>query len=506
MPYPSWPTPAGPRPGVLRRRLFAGWTAVAFALAALTPAAAHVVQPGETLSGIADQYGVPIEELASINGLTNTDHIEAGQDLLIPGGAAKAATVGRQYVVAAGDTLTGIASGYGVTLQGLMAANGIDDADAITVGQVLTIPGAVAPAAVGGRQHTVQPGETLGGIAGYWAVPLQALLDANGLRDPDSVVAGQVLTVPNGRPGAASGSGTHVVVAGESLSAIAGRYGVAADVIIAANGLADANHIFIGQTLIVPGALASQSGPELWQRTHIVAAGETLSGIADEYEVGLQALEQANGLRNPDHVFAGQVLVIPGNAAAAAPRVASRTHIVTEGQSLADIALRYGTTVAALVEMNGLANSNLIQIGQVLAVPSVVAPVNRGDYASILASAAAEFGLPANLVKAVAWQESGWNQAMVSSTGAIGVMQVMPGTADWALENLVADATEWDVDPLANARMGAAILRHWLLESGWDIELSLAAYYQGWQSVHTIGFYDDTKEYIANVLAIMASY
>ena len=448
MPYPSWPTPAGPRPGVLRRRLFAGWTAVAFALVALTPAAAHVVQPGETLSGIADQYGVPIEELASINGLTNTDHIEAGQDLLIPGGAAKAATVGRQYVVAAGDTLTGIASGYGVTLQGLMAANGIDDADAITVGQVLTIPGAVAPAAVGGRQHTVQPGETLGGIADYWAVPLQALLDANGLRDPDSVVAGQVLTVPNGRPGAASGSGTHVVVAGESLSAIAGRYGVAADVIIAANGLADANHIFIGQTLIVPGALASQSGPELWQRTHIVAAGETLSGIADEYEVGLQALEQANGLRNPDHVFAGQVL----------------------------------------------------------AVPSVVAPVNRGDYASILASAAAEFGLPAKLVKAVAWQESGWNQAMVSSTGAIGVMQVMPGTADWALENLVADATEWDVDPLANARMGAAILRHWLLESDWDIELSLAAYYQGWQSVHTIGFYDDTKEYIANVLAIMASY
>ncbi|MFN0095249.1 MAG: LysM peptidoglycan-binding domain-containing protein [Dehalococcoidia bacterium] len=498
------PTPAGPRPGVLRRRIIAGLSAAALALAFLVPAFAHVVEPGETLSGIADEYGVPLAELASVNGLTNTDQIYVGQSLRIPGASnVGAATVAKQYVVGSGDTLFVIAQSFGVSLEALMAANGLTNPDALEVGTILTIPGAVTPTTGRGQTHTVAAGETLSGIADTYGVPLTALMDANSIRNGNAITVGQVLVVPGGRPGGAAGARHHVVVAGDSLSAIAGRYGVSIADLMALNGLADADQIYAGQSLALPAGSVSSPAAA---RTHTVVAGETLSHVADQYGVSILALEQTNSLRSADHVYVGQVLVIPGGGTAAAPRVATRTHLVRDGESLLDIAIRYGTSLDTLVEMNGLANPNLIRIGQELAVPGVVAPTNRTDYAEILVSAAAEFGVPADLVKAVAWQESGWNQSMVSHAGAIGLMQVMPGTAGWALEQLVPDATDWDIDARANARMGSAILRHWLIESEWDIELTLAAYYQGWHSVHTIGFYDDTHDYIASIMAIMAGY
>jgi LysM repeat protein len=329
-------------------------------------------------------------------------------------------------------------------------------------------------------------------------------MDANNLRNPDAIEVGKILVIPASRPaGYATGGRSHVVVAGDSLSAIAGRYGVALGSLIEFNGLADADQIYVGQTLYVP---AGGNAGGYSQRTHTVAPGETLSHIADRYGVSVLALEQSNSLRSPDHVYVGQVLVIPGGGGAAAPQVATRRHVVREGESLLDIALRYRTTVDDLVELNGIANPNLIRIGQELTVPGVSGPVNRGDYEQILVAAAAEFGVPANLVKAVAWQESGWNQAMVSHAGAIGTMQIMPGSADWALDQLIPDATAWDVDPRDNARMGAAILRHWLIVTEWDIKLTLAAYYQGWHSVQTRGLFDDTHDYIASVQAIMAGY
>ena len=85
-------------------------------------------------------------------------------------------------------------------------------------------------------------------------------------------------------------------------------------------------------------------------------------------------------------------------------------------------------------------------------------------------------------------------------------MQVMPYTADWALATIIPDATAWETNPMANARMGAAILHHWLVRSDWNVETSLAAYYQGWRSLHEIGMYDETKGYIANVLANVAEF
>ncbi len=107
-------------------------------------------------------------------------------------------------------------------------------------------------------QHVVQPGESLTSIAILYEVDLEALLDANGLT-PDSIIQpGQVLTIPlvPGNEGA-----YHEVRANETLSSIAGLYGVAAEIIQRANNLPDADSIYVGQRLFIPGVPARTALP-----------------------------------------------------------------------------------------------------------------------------------------------------------------------------------------------------------------------------------------------------
>jgi hypothetical protein len=98
--------------------------------------------------------------------------------------------------------------------------------------------------------------------------------------------------------------------------------------------------------------------------------------------------------------------------------------------------------------------------------------------------------------------ESGWQMAVVSPTGAIGLFQLMPASASWAVLLYVPDAANWRASEVDNARVGAAILSHMLLLGKGNMRLALAAYYQGWTSVHTDGPYKDTLQYVEDVLAL----
>jgi LysM repeat protein len=111
------------------------------------------------------------------------------------------------------------------------------------------------------------------------------------------------------------------------------------------------------------------------QQTHVVQPGETLFRIALQYGLTTQELAAANGIVNMDYVFAGQVLVIPGSASAsnsAATAVASTTtatHVVQRGEILSSIALKYGVSMQAIAQANGISNPSLIYYGQTLIIP-----------------------------------------------------------------------------------------------------------------------------------------
>lgn len=188
--------------------------------------------------------------------------------------------------------------------------------------------GAHASAPRSASTHTIEPGETLGKIAARSGVSVAALAEANGIRDPDRVLSGRVLTIPG--PGqepapAAAATGTYRVRAGDTLGGVAGRTGVAVDALATANGVADPNLIRIGQVLTIP---------KVGEPAPVVAA--------------------------PLPALPSPVVVVGAGAG---------EHRVERGQTLGAIARRYSTSVAELVSINGLRNANLVRAGAVLKVP-----------------------------------------------------------------------------------------------------------------------------------------
>jgi LysM repeat protein len=107
--------------------------------------------------------------------------------------------------------------------------------------------------------------------------------------------------------------------------------------------------------------------------THTIQPGEALSGIAARYGVSEADLAQANGITNPNLIYAGKVLVIPGCGAPSAAPVASAgqgVHVVAPGETLSSIAAQNGTTVEAIAQANGIANPNAIYVGERLVIPA----------------------------------------------------------------------------------------------------------------------------------------
>jgi soluble lytic murein transglycosylase-like protein len=118
---------------------------------------------------------------------------------------------------------------------------------------------------------------------------------------------------------------------------------------------------------------------------------------------------------------------------------------------------------------------------------------------------AAEHGAPASLAAAIAWQESGFNNAVVSPANARGIMQVMPGTWDWVQRNLAAGPLS-PASAEDNVRAGSLYLARLMRETGGDARLAAAGYYQGLSSVRARGMFDDTKRYVDNVMALQSRF
>lgn len=205
--------------------------------------------------------------------------------------------------------------------------------------------------------------------------------------------------------------------------------------------------------------------------------GETLSAIAAHYGTTVARIAAANEVGNPDFIVAGSRLTIPGRRSPAG----RRTHVVRRGETLSAIAARFGTSVARVARANNISDPNLILAGTRLSIPSgrVAArspSAARVTVESLLERSAAAHGVDPALVKAIAWQESGWRQKARSSAGAIGVMQVMPATADlvnsWTGSKLdVRDAAD-------NIELGVRYL-HYLLHTMPTETKALAGYYTG---------------------------
>ncbi len=174
--------------------------------------------------------------------------------------------------------------------------------------------------------HYVGFGESLHGIAARYGVPVQAIMQINGLVNPDMIYAGQPLRIPASgysapsAPNYAGCGNYHTVSAGETLTAIAYRYGVPVQALLSQNQLYNKDMVYVGQQICVPGGSRYTPNPGYQNYNpaptggyyHTVVRGETLSSIAHRYGVDYVAVMHANNLNNPGLIWVGQRLMIPG--------------------------------------------------------------------------------------------------------------------------------------------------------------------------------------------------
>jgi soluble lytic murein transglycosylase-like protein len=183
----------------------------------------------------------------------------------------------------------------------------------------------------------------------------------------------------------------------------------------------------------------------------------------------------------------------------------SAQYTIRPGDTLSAIARRAGSTIAALAAANGIEDPNRIFVGMRLRLdapaPARPAAPGRQEVEELLTTTARRHGWSPAFVKALAWQESGWNQGVTSRAGAIGVMQVMPDTGRFVSRRLAGRTLDLR-NAADNIEAGVLFLDYLYRLTGRDGEATLAGYYQGLASVRRNGMYEDTRRYVANVLAL----
>jgi soluble lytic murein transglycosylase-like protein len=294
-----------------------------------------------------------------------------------------------------------------------------------------------------------------------------------------------------------------------------------------------------------PIVLLAAASPANAAVSHTVQPGETLWSIAAANNLTTRTVAAFNGLSEDAQVVLGSSIKVPtvaegaaalGGAApqaAAAPATAAAapatgapavlgSYVVRAGDTLGALAASSGVAMEQMAAANGLDPNAPLLIGTVLKLPSgapapprsseplptqrVVpahgpAPTPTRLGAADIQSVASQYGVSPSLAAAIAWQESGFNNGMVSSANARGVMQVMPGTWDYVEQNLAGRKLDTG-SATDNVHAGVLYLQHLLQQTGGDENAAIAGYYQGLGSVRSRGLFDDTQKYVANVQAL----
>ncbi len=301
--------------------------------------------------------------------------------------------------------------------------------------------------------------------------------------------------------------------------------------------------------VLFAGLLAAPAGAAV---PHVVQPGETLWSIAAANNLTTRTVAAFNGLSEGSQVVLGSTIQVPSTVegyaslqkaglVAAAPAAAPATpaaapaaapaplggYTVRPGDTLSGLAAGARVSVNAIAAMNGLNPSGVLLAGTVIKLPTGAPAPARASQpapaAKVIPAAAPEptasrvgaadvqsvasaHGVSPSLATAIAWQESGFNNSMVSSANARGVMQVMPGTWDYVQKNLAGGRQLNPSSASDNVTAGVLYLKSLLNQTGGNESQAIAAYYQGLGALRSRGVFDDTAKYVANVQALRGRF
>lgn len=305
----------------------------------------YTVQSGDTLSGIALKFSTTSSKLAQLNSISNPNLIYVGQRLLVnqssnsnssSSGQSSSTTTNTEasaasYTVKSGDTLSGIASQYNTTVNQIVSLNQLSNPNLIYVGQVLKLKNSQttnssssssSTAITTAGTYTVKAGDTLSAIASRYSTSSSTLALLNSLSNPNLIYVGQVLKVSSNASTSSSTSSSanstvttaasYTVKAGDTLSAIAAKYGTTYQALASTNSISNPNDIYVGQVIKVSAtatAASSQAASSTNSNgSYTVKSGDTLYGIALANGLNWQTLAKQNGISDPNVIFVGQKL------------------------------------------------------------------------------------------------------------------------------------------------------------------------------------------------------
>ena len=395
----------------------------------------YTVRANDTLTGIADEFGLSLKQLADYNGLSVTSGVRVGQKLSLKETAqsrtksndeknsspTKVAT--QSYTVKRGEYLKLIADRYALSNQELADLTpGLNAGSNLLVGQKINVPlndvkslatsSAKTPPVKAEPQfkvesYKVQRGDTLYSIASQSKMSLSELADLNNLSTNSGLQVGQSIKIPAG----STVPDTYTVQSGDSLTAIASKYNLGMDYIADLNNMSRTAGLRAGQKLKLTGEVPTVETPKTVEKQttasnnstdiHVVKSGETLNSIARKYHLQLNYLAELNNLSRTANVRVGQRLKIEGDVdpapiktetVVAKPQAtsgrATESYKVKSGESLNLIANRAGMSVSELASLNNLSPRAGLQVGQTIQIPKLISQytVKRGDTLIGLAS------------------------------------------------------------------------------------------------------------------------
>ncbi len=331
------------------------------------------------------------------------------------------------YYVKSGDSLSSIAYRYGISMNVIMKINHIENANNIKINQRIYIPNTNAAVAkqsnedkpIGTAQaqaaspqpkttvttHVVKSGETLSSIAYRYGVTIGSIRAANSIRNDNNIQIGQKLKITkiesvtkSAQPSPAVQTQTssapktqhyitYYVKSGETLSDIAYNHNVKLSVLMQANNIANANNIKVNQKINIPTTDAKASSVETKTTQpknetksnttvviHTVKSGETLSSIAYKYGTKVNSIMTENNIKNVNNIKIGQKLKITGHGDVVSTENTAKpqywAYYVKQGDSLSDIAYKYGVSLSTLMKINNISNANSIKVNQKIFIPN----------------------------------------------------------------------------------------------------------------------------------------
>ncbi|WP_296190264.1 MULTISPECIES: LysM peptidoglycan-binding domain-containing protein [unclassified Psychrobacter] len=421
----------------------------------------YTVKRGDTLANIASRAGVSWRDIAEWNQIDASANLLAGSTLYLynaksiePLSSASntAASQPESYIVQGGDTLIGTANRFGLSVTQLATYNNLSSRADLLRGQKLwLVPGkvtapATTPAApstkpskssTATKNYKVKPGDGLIALSRQFNVPTATLANLNNISTTDSLYVGQTLKVPanvdftatdtpsssasnpvkTSAPASTVATTNYKVKSGDTLIGIATSVGISPEALAAVNPNFDAKaRLQRGQTIKVP-VTKDLVDRQLNDKavSYKVKSGDTLTGVAQRYNIGLSDLAAANNLKTNANLILGRTITIPANgtvsvasttnsnasssskSSTTSPETATssasssgkklgntESYKVKAGDGLIALARQFGVSVEDLAATNDLATNAQLQRGQTIKVPKATVSYTVGSGDSLI--------------------------------------------------------------------------------------------------------------------------